>query len=348
MAFADSLMPRLRAAGLTVHDIRGVLPRRGTWMARPVSAITIISQHWDAEHRPRAYDSVARYKGQANYHINKDWGGGAHGDGLQYHIKIDNVGDVFITRDFEHVLWNISNANYNGIGLCYDGTTGQNPTREQATTFDKLNDVLTTQCPEFPAGQANVKGHQEIPSNSTACPGTFMTPVREYRASGNVNAAQYAYDYPPAPAPAPTPTPAPTPPPPPPPKPASWKPIDGGKRSMIVNQDTVLFEVPSGARTTSSYPKGKQIDNLVEEYVSGAQTYWRTEYSASKGISKGFKREHLSEVPAPTPPPTPTPTPVPTPTPEPTPTNPDTNAIVAFLEMLGKLITDFLAKFKKG
>lgn len=341
MAFATTLIPRLKAAGLTVHDVRGQLPRRATWMARPLSAITIISDHWDAQHRPHAYNSLARYVSQANYHINKDWGGGARGDGLQYHLKVDNVGDIYVTRDFEHVLWNISNANYNGIGICWDGTTGQNPTREQAEAFEKLHKVLTTQCPEFPAGRANIKGHQEIPSNSTACPGTFMTPVREYRASGNVNEAQYPYDYPPAPAPKP---PVPTPEPTPVPKPAEWKPIEGAPKSMIVNQKTTLFDATKDTVVNGTgYNVGYQVDNLVEEYTRGATTYWRTAYSKSKGINNGFKREHLSLVPAPPIPPTPEPTP----TPDPEPTNPDTNAVVAFLEMIGKLITDFLAKFKK-
>lgn len=310
MAFADTLIKRFRDAGLTVHDVRGQLPRKATWMTRPVSAINKIAFHHDAEWRPHSYDSLARIKAQANYHINKDWGGGARGDGLMYAFQVDNVGDVFITRDFEHVLWAVGDANYSTVSGCWHGTLGQKPTREQIEAMQKIAVVLTTKCPEFPAGRGQVLGHKEVPGNSTACNGEFLPATQQFRSEGNTHPERYQYDWPPVA------NPAPTPPKPVPEKP-KWADIKGAPYSMIVNQDTSLFDATKGSAVVgNNYKKGQRIDNLVQEYVDGDKVYWRTKYSKDKNLNTSFKKAHLSPVPVvpPTPvPPTPTPTPTPTP-----------------------------------
>jgi hypothetical protein len=69
-------------------------PNRRT---RSLSAITKIVVHYDAVRVPPAegsaiaYDPVARYVAQANYHIAKNWNEGAgpvvHGFGLMYHDR---------------------------------------------------------------------------------------------------------------------------------------------------------------------------------------------------------------------------------------------------------------------
>ena len=201
----DQLIPRLRAKRLTVHDVRGQLRRNGTSMTRPVAHIKGIAGHHDAEYRPLAYDSLKRYQAQANYHINKDWGNGAHGDGLMYHFRVDNIGDLYITRNPEEVLWQVGNENYSYVGYCLDGLN-QQPTREQAHTVEMLLDVLTLETPEIAAGQNNVKGHKEIPGNATACPGPGLDLIIGYRATGFVGEANYQYQIEPSPS---TPIPAP-------------------------------------------------------------------------------------------------------------------------------------------
>ena len=143
-------------------DIRDQLPRNGTYMKRPLSAVTQIAVHWDAEWRPHEYDSIARYKRQAQYHINKDWGGGAHGDGLMYAYKIDNVGDTFWCRNLDEVLWNVGGRpNYYTLPVCFDCGSRQLATREQAEGFEKLIEELCYHHPEFPATQGDVHGHRE-------------------------------------------------------------------------------------------------------------------------------------------------------------------------------------------
>lgn len=213
--FTEDLIQRLRGNGLNVRDIRGLLPRNGTWMLRPLSAIKRIAVHYDAENRPHAYDSLERYKSEAQYHINKDWGGGAHGDGIMYHIIVDNVGDVFFCRDFEDVTWHVGNPNYSAVAVKFDGTEGQEPTREQAESAQKVFEVLCYRCPEFPASQGDLWGHREFTQfggNPTACPGLFIELAIGYRDNRDTHADRYPYDYPPAqPAPIPEPEPEPIP-----------------------------------------------------------------------------------------------------------------------------------------
>lgn len=188
--------------GLAVQDIRGILPRSGAPMHGPLThralgQITGIAVHWDAEERPHAYDSIARYVSEANYHINEDWGNGWHGDGLMYHFKIDNTGVIFYTRDVAEMVWAVTDENPYYISICLDGGPGQQPTHEQAQALQDLLNELCFNHPEFPASQADVRGHQEVPSNATQCPGTFMACVHEYRNSRTTNPNNYAYDYPP-------------------------------------------------------------------------------------------------------------------------------------------------------
>ena len=290
MAYADTVIPRLRAAGIRVHDIRGALPQNFNNYngKRPINAITRIGVHHDAEFRSTYYDSVARYRNQANYHINKDWGGGWRGNGLQYPIKVDNVGDWFICRDFELILWNVSDANYNTLSICLDGLR-QPLTREMSVTLKKGLDVLTTQCPEFPAARANVAGHREIPSNSTECPGNPMmaSPVTEYRNTGNINAAAFAWNDPPA-APAPAPAPKPTPVEP------EWKrnQVDIPDAILYASRDGVaLINMETGA-TVRTYTKGQSFEIVYGTSVGGTN-YVITKYSKSSGTPNGLRSVDL-------------------------------------------------------
>lgn len=272
MALQDQIIKRLRDRGIEVVDLRGVLPRKGRWLGRPVSAIKQIAGHWDAEHRPHAYDSVQRYIGQAWYHINKDWAPPQRigGDGFMYAWKIDNVGVVFITRDLEDVLWSVGDQNYVTASYCFDGTTGEGCTREMIASEQVLLEVLCYNTPEIPAGQANALGHQEVPGNSTACPGAFLASIRSYRAERNTHPERYAYENQqpvppavPAPAPAPVPSPppvaAPTPVPPVvvpeplPEPPAPQAPLPG----TIIQPDPGKGSGQSGTDTPNPSPTGQ-------------------------------------------------------------------------------------------
>lgn len=289
MALQDQIIQRLRDRGLEVVDLRARLPRNGRWLGRPVSAIKQIAGHWDAEHRPHVYDSIQRYIGQANYHINKDWAppGNVHGDGLMYAWKIDNVGVVFITRDLEDVLWSVGDQNYVTASYCFDGTTGEGCTREQIASEQILLEVLCFNCPEFPASRGNVLGHQEVPGNSTSCPGDFLASIRSYRGERNTHPELYAYEQPPS---APAPQPAP-PVPPPVPQP---EPIQPPVEAPPSQQPPIVPEAPeSPATSPTSDPVPPmpgtviQPDRPPEPGKGGAQSGTDTPNPSPTGQTQG-------------------------------------------------------------
>jgi len=180
---------------VNVIDIRGQLPRTARRVAlRPLSGITKIAVHHCGDNRVwnDEYDALAEYRNEANYHINKDWGGGYHGDGLMYHFKIARNGQIYWTRDLEDSTWHASNANPISIGICLDGDlTKQDATQKQYASLKALLDELTQKHPEFPADQKGVFGHSELRAygNSTVCPASALQSVIEYRDTGKISKA---------------------------------------------------------------------------------------------------------------------------------------------------------------
>lgn len=200
-----------------ITDLRGDSYLNPSWPqeGRSVGSIRKIAVHHDAAIRDHDYDSVARYRNEAAAHYQR------LGPGLQYHFKIDNVGEIFWIRPFEQATYHAGDYNVNrtSVAICLDGyfhpPYNQVPTREQYEALKQLLDWLCTQHPEFPAVQSDVFPHRAF--SSTACPGeTFYGWVDEYRNSnGNIGIPNVAYDWPqyqdatPAPKPA---DPVPTPP----------------------------------------------------------------------------------------------------------------------------------------
>ena len=165
-------------------DIVGLLPRNGTQdTPHSIASITKLVIHHDAQWRPDEYDSLTRYIQQANFHI------GRGEDGLQYHIKIDNVGEVFYCRNYTDTLWHCGNypVNRASIAICLDGDfTQQQPTPQQLSALQGVLDELCTQHPEFPADSDDVFGHGEV--GASACPGFNLLPfVQTYRNGGTIS-----------------------------------------------------------------------------------------------------------------------------------------------------------------
>lgn len=135
---------------------------------RNVGQITSISIHHDASIRPHDYDSVARYRSEAAYHYNN------LGPGLQYHYKIDNVGQIFLIRPHTTWLHVVGSAeNVTCLAICLDGNfETQQPTREQFEALYQLLENLCEQHPEFPATWPDVRPHADY--SSTACCGANL------------------------------------------------------------------------------------------------------------------------------------------------------------------------------
>lgn len=182
--------------------------------SRSVGTITSISIHHDASIRPKDYDSVARYRSEAAYHYNN------LGPGLQYHYKIDNVGQIFAIRPHTTWLHVVGSAeNVTCLAICLDGNfETQQPTREQFEALYQLLENLCEQHPEFPATWPDVRPHADY--SATACCGAnlrnLIYPIKD-KASAQANLLNRGeYDWPqyqnvptlPPPAPViPTPTP---------------------------------------------------------------------------------------------------------------------------------------------
>jgi len=198
-----------------ITDVRGdsYLNPRWSEEARGEGSITKIIVHHDAAIRPHDYDSMARYRSEAAAHYTR------LGPGLQYHFKIDNVGEIFWIRPFTQATYHAGNyaVNRQSVAICLDGyfhsPHNQMPTREQYEALKQLLDWLCTKNPQFPADQNDVFGHREI--SATACCGdTLIGFVQEYRnKNGNPIIPNVPYDHPslqpatPAPKPADKPTP---------------------------------------------------------------------------------------------------------------------------------------------
>lgn len=219
---------------------------------RPVGNITSIIVHHDAATRPHDYDSVARYRSEAAAHYQN------LGPGLQYHFKIDNVGEIFWIRPFNATLWQAGDlaVNRTSIAICLDGyfhsPVNQQPTREQLEALKQLLDWLCTQHPEFPATTGDVYGHRQV--TATACPGDLLFPyVDEYRRTGEITIpGSIGYDWPTFQPQAPTP--APVPPTPTPPSPPVTEPVPA--QPPVVTSP----EVKNIAKDVESIKQG-QIEN---------------------------------------------------------------------------------------
>ncbi|MCK9461630.1 MAG: N-acetylmuramoyl-L-alanine amidase [Proteobacteria bacterium] len=174
---------------MNIQNIISQLPRKGTQdSAHSIGSITHIIVHHDAEWRPEAYDDLTRYRSQANFHI------GRGEDGLQYHYKISNMGDVYQCRNLADTLWHCGNYPINraSIAICLDGNfEEQQPTAQQIQALSDLLDELCTRHPEFPADKNTVFGHREV--GASACPGrNLIGLVQKYRAVGTMGAVVVA------------------------------------------------------------------------------------------------------------------------------------------------------------
>lgn len=152
--------------------------RTKTPATRPLNNISVITVHHDAiPHSGKTYKELLPSI-QATH--TKLWGRGA-----EYHIYIDEFGNIVLVNDFKYLTWH-DKKNWNSIAVCLNGYFHPDfnnvPTEAQLKAFKWVLDNLCTQHPEFPADHNDVYGHREIPTNATACPGNLLFPyVKEYR-----------------------------------------------------------------------------------------------------------------------------------------------------------------------
>lgn len=148
-----------------VHDIRGYLPwapeNRTDNVPHLKDSLTI---HWEGEDAIplMTVDQTVMYLAKvAQYHIQRDWGGGAHGDGIMYHEVIGQNGDSFVCRDYQEVVWHSGNggANLSSRAIMVLASTETQPNDKQLRALRKriadFGNIATyphsywfaTQCP---------------------------------------------------------------------------------------------------------------------------------------------------------------------------------------------------------
>jgi hypothetical protein len=124
-----------------------------------------------------------RYTNDANEHMQRDWGGGAQVNGIQYHYGCWEDA-IYILRNPDAKLWHCRDGtaedSYN-----YSATAIQVPisTMERATarTLQTLRGFCDDELRRQGLSTREVRGHQEI--SSTDCPGSLMQDfVEPYRA----------------------------------------------------------------------------------------------------------------------------------------------------------------------
>lgn len=145
--------------------------------------------------------------------------------------------------------------------------------------------------------------------------------------------------------------------------------IDDENKEMYVLRATMLVNLETGRPATDKsgkeiwYQAGDIIKDVSAHTVVSEVTYALTEYSYAQvkagkpGVANGIKQSDLTLDPKATPegtPANPTPTPDPEDPVEPMPDVPteddkvEKSAVIAFLEMIGKLITEFINKLRGG
>jgi len=252
-----------------------------------------ISIHHSAVQPPATNMTMLKQRAAAhnNYHkeysdIWKNTTPGEYGyRWLRYHYMIAQDGSVLQTQHHKYALYantdgvGVNSFNYNAINIMFEGNYQiASPTEPMMLAAVKLIREIQKQYNINPM----VRGHKELSSQPTACPGSKLGTSKSgwiQQLIANVNDKNY-------------------------PAPVDWR-TDAvrlpDKTTYQTNKDTALFEIDTGKRV-SEFKKGTKID-IEYEYKGYLITGW----SYDRKIKNGFKQADLDRyTPAP---PTPEPDP---------------------------------------
>ena len=131
--------------------------------------------HYSATPRARDWRAgVASAKSFHQYHLSKGWAG------IGYHYLISDDGAIMCCRPVLYQGAHVLRMNDALVGVNMPGTTGDRPTRRQARAFWWLLHNAHTgafarphRC-DVALSNFRVRGHRELPNQSTACPGLFL------------------------------------------------------------------------------------------------------------------------------------------------------------------------------
>jgi hypothetical protein len=177
---AEERTMRIQEAELLARRL-GLVDRRGELARNPAGGPNDrywpkegIVIHYNGAAVPGADESQAAWQQvvrDAAYHVSRDWGGGARGDGLMYHVSVGPAGELWQCRDLDAVLWHCGswpeNASYLSVLVPIGGEQRATPAQLAALRTFVSNFAAALGIPK-----ARVVGHQEL--SPTSCPGTLM------------------------------------------------------------------------------------------------------------------------------------------------------------------------------
>ncbi|TSC86831.1 MAG: N-acetylmuramoyl-L-alanine amidase [Microgenomates group bacterium Gr01-1014_7] len=163
-------------------DIRDTIPGDSfnwSWV-RPLSQVNFLAIHHTAGPDSQTPDEIA------NFHINSNgWGG------IGYHFLIAKNGTVFYVGDISTARANVANLNEQVLGICLVGnfTSGRVPSSEQMDCAHTLCDFFINNYPNLSNVNSwdAVKGHKELPGQSTTCPGDNWSSWRPEIVKGGIS-----------------------------------------------------------------------------------------------------------------------------------------------------------------
>lgn len=162
MAKTDLTIPFL---GEQFIDLRQILPGDAynwSW-ERPLAQVNYLAIHSTNGPDTQTPQDIARV------HINiNGWAG------IGYHFLIDKAGLVYYVGDISTARANVANLNEQviGIGLIGNFVSGVLPSKQQLDSAHKLCEFLLN-YPNLPSVRSwdKLRGHKELPNQTTNCPG---------------------------------------------------------------------------------------------------------------------------------------------------------------------------------
>lgn len=155
-------------------DIRDTIPGDSfnwSWV-RPLSQVNFLAIHHSAGPDTETPNEIT------NFHINSNgWGG------IGYHFLIDKNGTTYYVGDIGTARANVANLNEQVIGICLVGNfiAGKEPSASQLDATRKLCDFFIHNYPDLTGVSSwdSVRGHKELPGQSTTCPGDNWSDWRQ-------------------------------------------------------------------------------------------------------------------------------------------------------------------------
>ena len=148
-------------------------PGRGAYAKRSMSAIKNIVWHYTAtKHEGNGATIIQNHERYWRNTHGWDIGG--------YHYYIDRQGNIYWNYDLEIVTYGAGRLNPQLMHISCEASSASNYTPAQVKSREALTLWLMSEPLKHLGGQ-DMRGHKEIPYNSTSCPGYSVSELNQYR-----------------------------------------------------------------------------------------------------------------------------------------------------------------------